>query len=55
MLGLCLAGAELRLFQPGYIQVTAPDILGECIISSVLYCSSKDLKQQTSVNSLVTA
>lgn len=50
-----LAGAELRLFQPGYIQVTAPDTLGECLISSVLSCSSKDLKQWTSVNSLVTA
>ena len=49
VLGLCLTGPELMLLQPGYIQDLAPDISGECVISSVLSHHSKDLKQWTSV------
>ena len=39
------------------MQDTAPDMSGECVISSVLSRRSKDLKQRTSYNSynLVTA
>ena len=49
VLGLHLVGAELRLLQTGYIQVTASDMSGECIISSFLSHHSKDLKWRTSV------
>ena len=42
--GLCLEGAKPRLFQPGYIQETAPDMSGEFVISLVLSLHSKDLK-----------
>ena len=48
LLGLHFVGAELRLLQPGYIQVTS-DMLGECVISSFLSRHSKDLKWRTSV------
>ena len=48
LLGLHFVGAELRLLQPGYIQVTS-DMVGECVISSVLSHHSKDLKWRTSV------
>ena len=48
-LGLRLAGAKPRLFQPGHIPVTAPDICWGSIISSVLSCRSKDLKWWASV------
>ena len=53
-LGFCcgwprLVGAEPRLLQPGYIRVTETDMWGECVISSILSCCSKDLKLQTSV------
>ena len=47
VLGLSLTGAELRLFQPGWIWVTAPEMSGECVISSVLSCCNKSLKQWT--------
>ena len=49
VLGLCLVGDELRLFQPGYIWVTAPDVSGECVIFLVLSHCNKDLKWWTSV------
>jgi len=49
VLGLCLAGAEPRLLQPGYIGVMAPDMSGECVISLVLSHHSKDFKHKTNV------
>ena len=49
VLGPHITGAEPRLLWAGYIQVTAPDMLGGCIISSVLSCHNKDLKLRTSV------
>ena len=49
VLGPHITGAEPRLLWAGYIQVTAPDMLGGCIISSVLSCHNKDLKWRTSV------
>ena len=49
VLSLRLAGAKLRLFQPGHIRVTAPYICWGSIISSVLSCRSKDLKWWASV------
>ena len=47
VLGLFLAGAAPRLFQPGYIRVTAPSMSGECVISLVLSRHNKNLKQWT--------
>ena len=49
VLGPHIAGVEPRLLQPGYIQVTAPDMSGECVISLVLSCHNKDLKLWTSI------
>ena len=49
VLGLHLVGAELRLLPPGYVQVMASDMLGECVISSFLSRHSKDLKWWTSI------
>ena len=49
VLGFFLTGAELMLLHPGYIQVMAADMLGKCVISSVLSCHSKDLKWCTRV------
>ena len=49
VLGLRLVGTKPRLFQPGYIPVTASDMSGECVISLVLSHCSKNLKWQTSV------
>ena len=49
VLCLCLTGDELRLFQPGYIWVMAPDMSRECVIFFVLSHCNKDLKWRTSV------
>ena len=49
VLGLCFARAKPRLFQPGYIRVTASDMSGEYVISLVLSRRSKNLKWRTSV------
>ena len=49
VLDLCLTGAKARLLQPGYIRVLAPDMSGECVISSVWSHCSKDLKWWTNV------
>ena len=43
VLGLCLMGAKPRLLQPGYIPIIAPDMSGECEISSVLSHHNKTL------------
>ena len=49
---LCLAsacGGQAEVASASYIQVAAPDVSGECAISSFLSCHSKDLKRRTSV------
>ena len=49
VLGPHIAGDKPRLLWPGYIQVTAPDMSGDYVISSVLSCHNKDLKLRTSI------